>query len=571
MRLRASVVVLKFGSSVLRTEADYTRVVHEIYRHVRRGRRVVAVVSATGHATDSLLATAQRMSDSPPPASLAALLATGERASAALLTIALDAAGVPASLLDPIEAGLRVDGPVLDGAPVALDTRRVRLALARHPVVVLPGFFGAGPDGTPALLGRGGTDLTAVFVAQGIGARRCRLMKDVDGVFESDPAVPGTAPRRYATLAWDDAEALGAEIVQRKALQLAREHRLPFGVGTLGSSGGTLVGTGRTTLASPNGRPRPPLCVVLLGLGTVGLGVYRHLAALPERFRVVGIAVRDLERHAGDSIPHGLLCTDLRHTIAQPCDVVVELIGGLQPAEDLIGTALDAGRDVVTANKRLLAEHGPALEARAAAAGVRLRYSAAVGGAVPVLESVRRIARHWTIRRISGVLNGTTNYVLDRLAEGWDLTAAVQDARDKGFAEADPTLDLDGSDVAHKLVLVARAAFGVMAEQLVIRQEGIDALDPACLRTAAQAGRVVRLVATVQRTADGILGHVRPRSLPPEHPLALARNEENRVLIRVAGAKPILLAGKGAGRWPTAEAVVADLLDLAHSRKEAAR
>jgi homoserine dehydrogenase len=252
MPRRASIVVLKFGSSVLRTEADHTRAVHEIYRHVRRGQRVVAVVSATGQATDGLLGTARRLSETPAPAALAALLATGERASAALLAIALDAAGVPATLLDPIDAGLEVDGPVLDGDPVALDTRCLRRALARYPVVVLAGFFGGGSDGTPALLGRGGTDLTALFVARSIRAQRCKLIKDVAGVYESDPASSETAPRRYATLTWEDAEAVGGELLQPKALRFARTHRLSFAVGALGSSRGTRVGAARTTLAPPD-------------------------------------------------------------------------------------------------------------------------------------------------------------------------------------------------------------------------------------------------------------------------------------------------------------------------------
>jgi homoserine dehydrogenase len=568
---RSSIVVLKFGSSVLRSEADHALAVHEIYRHVRRGRRVVAVVSATGQATDGLLGTARRVSDTPAPAALAALLATGERASAALLAIALDAAGVPATLLDPIDAGLEVDGPVLDGDPIALDTRCLRRALASCPVVVLAGFFGGGSDGTPTLLGRGGTDLTALFVARSIRARRCKLIKDVAGVYESDPASSDVAPRRYATLTWEDAEAVGGELLQAKALRFARTHRLSFAVRALGSSRGTFVGAARTTLAPENVWPlEPPLRVVLLGLGTVGLGVYRHLAALPEHFRVVRIAVRDPARHT-TQVPLALLCDDPRYAVTEQCDVVVELMGGLDPALGVIAAALDAGREVVTANKRLLAEHGPALEARAAAAGVRLRYSAAVGGAVPVLERVRRIARRRSIHRISGVLNGTTNYVLDRWREGWTLEAAVQDAQRKGLAEADATFDLDGSDAAQKLVLVARAAFGPAADGMTLTREGIDTLDPDDVREAARAGYVVRLVATVQRTRDGVQGDVRPRKLPRTHPLARTRDEENCVLIWSTGGARVSLSGRGAGRWPTAEAVIADLLDVVAHTKEAAR
>lgn len=553
-------VVLKFGSSVLRTADDYALAVHEIYGFVRRGRRVVAVASAVSGTTDRLLEMAGRVTDEPAPGPLAAVLCSGERASAALLALALDAAGVPAACLDPLDAALRTAGPALDAEPVSLDAARVWRALARHAAVVVPGFFGAGGDGAPALLGRGGSDLSAVFLAHALGAAECHLLKDVDGVYDVDPA-GAAAARRYDTLSWDDAERLGARVIQAKALRFARAYGLRLLVRRLGEPGGTAVGP-EPTRSARRRRPPRPLRVALLGLGAIGLGVYRRLAAMPDRFHVTRVAVRDPARHARDGVTAERLTTDPWEAAAAPCDVVVELMGGTDPALDVIRSALAAGRHVVTANKALLAAHGPELEALARSTGVRLCYGAAVGGAVPVLEHVRRIARRRTVYAVAGTLNGTANYILDRLHEGIGMATAVAEARARGLAEADPRLDLDGSDAAQKLILVARAAFGRDADGLAVRREAIEGLGPADAAAAAARGRVLRLVASVRRTRDGLAAEVRPRAVPRGHFLAGGRGEENRVVIDAEAGSRARLAGKGAGRWPTAEAVVAELLDL---------
>lgn len=525
-------VVLKFGSSVLRTDADVRRAVHAIYGEVRRGRRVVAVTSAVGDATDRLLARAHHVAEQPAEPALAVLLATGERASAALLALALDQAGIPAVVRDP---PFVVEGSWLDADPVSLGA-----AFPRAPVVVVPGFFGVREDGSVALLGRGGSDLTAVFLAHQLKAS-CRLMKDVAGVCDRDPA-DGPA-RRYASLTFGDAAASGGRVIQSKAMAWAAAHGVRFRVhGERGAGSGTLVGSSQSRLAPrSNGSPLPPpLRVALLGLGTVGLGVYRHLIAHPDRFVVTGIAVRDLARHAPDA-PRALLSTDAMRVATGCAEVVVEAIGGLEPAASLIRAALTAGKRVVTANKAVVAVHGASL-------GTRCVYSAAVGGAVPVLETVRRLAVLGDITRIDAVLNGTTNFVLDRLAEGVVFDEAVREAQRRGFAEADPTLDLDGTDAAHKLRIIAREAFG---EDIDVERTGIEGVTSG------------RLVASVWRSSAGLRAVVKPRTLPGWHPLARVRNEENAAVIRRASGRPVVVRGRGAGRWPTAEAVFADLLDVA--------
>ena len=248
--------VLKFGGSVLGTGRDYAAAVAEVKRHLRRGERVLAVVSALKGATDSLLADAHYFGPEPEPAATASLLATGEAASAAKLALALNAAGIEAALLDPSAIGLVTRGPLLDADPVGVDDEALRHALERSGAAVIPGFFGRDSSGGYALFGRGGTDLTALFLAHRLGARTCRLLKNVDGVYERDPAEGQRAPRRYESISWDDALKLGSRVIQPKGLHYARRERIEFDVAAVGASGGTRVGAGPTAWARPRGARR---------------------------------------------------------------------------------------------------------------------------------------------------------------------------------------------------------------------------------------------------------------------------------------------------------------------------
>jgi len=241
-------IVLKFGSSVLRSEEELPRAVAEIARHRDLGRSVVAVVSAIGTTTDVLLEKAHRISRHPEPSALALMVATGEDVAAAFLTMALENAELPVALMEPVGIGLRCEGEPLDAVPCGLDTELVRRAIAGGRVGVVPGFYGRGPDGKIYLLGRGGSDLTALHLAQSLGAA-CRLLKDVDGVYDGDPGHPSRSARRYAQLSYDDALALRAKVVQEKALRFAREHGLAFEVAAPGAEKATRIGPFPTRLA----------------------------------------------------------------------------------------------------------------------------------------------------------------------------------------------------------------------------------------------------------------------------------------------------------------------------------
>jgi homoserine dehydrogenase len=598
------VVVLKFGGSVLRDEGDLPGVVHEIYRWVRRGERVIAVVSALEGTTDALIARARACADAPGSldalhhGAYATLLATGEQTSAALLGLALDRAGVPVEVLDAPAISLETSGPTIDAFPESLDASVILRALDRAAVVVIPGFVGRDASGNTTLLGRGGSDLTALFVAAQIRealtrehattarlpdgpAVRCTLVKDVDGLYEFDPALARSehglyagAPSRYATIHWDDALRLDGGIVQHKAVRYAREHALPFRVGAALAPHATHVGEGLTTLDGANDTRVPERArVVLLGCGTVGLGVYQRLRALRHRFEVVRVVVRDIERAASSGVARSLLTTNIDDALACPCEIVIETIGGIEPARGAIERALREGRHVVTANKAVIAAHGAALEALGDHHGCSLRYAAAVGGSLPALETVTRIKASSRIREIRGVLNGTTNYVLGLVERGAAFAGAVASAQRAGFAEADPSRDLDGRDAADKLCLLAREAFGVTLDPTAIEREPLTASSVASALASLAPGEALRHVAclvhgSVDRRgpagvgeAAHVTGSVRLESVPADSAIGSTLREWNTLIIRDADGREETVTGRGAGRWPTAEAVIADVLE----------
>jgi len=562
MTNHSNIVVLKFGSSVLRSEADFASVVHEIYRHWREGMRVVAVVSAVGKTTDQLLQQAQRICAQPEGAASATLLATGEAASSALLSLALTRSGIPVRLLDAVQVGLRTTGGHLDANPVSIDAARL-LEATRSEVVVLPGFVGRGEDGDTTLLGRGGSDYSALYLAQQLRAQ-CVLVKDIDGLYTSDPWNTSVRPSRFIQASYDTALRIGGKVVQQKAVHFAAANKLHFSITSIGSSRVTNIGTANDQLDCSD-NCSSPLRVALLGCGTVGSGVYQRLAALPDLFTVTGVGVRKGDHARSTGVPEHLITSDLEALVQRPCDVVVELIGGTQRAASLIEYALRLGRDVVSANKALLSFKAEDLERLAADYGAELRYSAAVGGSLSALETIKRARTIGRIKAFSGVLNGTCNYILDRLSAGESVASAVRAAQEEGYAEADPTLDLSGIDAAQKLLLLVRTAFDVNLRLESVALQGIEGLGQERLNDARKRGKTIKLVAECRRSGDDLEASVRPIELPLTHPLAQSRGVENRLLVEIDNGDRLIASGKGAGCWPTTEAVIADLFDIRSS------
>jgi len=554
MENNTNIVVLKFGSSVLRSEKDLPSAVHEIYRWFRQGHQVVAVVSAFGDTTDELNRRAQEVCEQPDDALVAALLATGETASSALLGLSLNRAGIAATVLDAQRAGLRTEGATLDANLVSVDAENVIAALRSH-VVVLPGFVGQAQTGQTTLLGRGGSDLTALFLAKSLGGY-CRLIKDVDGLYTSDPnSKTGQPACRFSQISYETAERVGGAVVQLKAIKFAKEHGVSFGVSSVGSNRSTEVGALVDRIdAEVQGDRR--LRVALLGCGTVGGGVFKRLAALPHLFEVVGVGVRNVDRAIELDVPVRLITTNLDKLIERPCDVVIELLGGLEPARALVTRALQLGRDVVTANKSLLATELTRLERLAAVNGGRIRYSAAVGGVAPALETVRRVRSFGELKSITGILNGTTNFILNEHGKGRTFEEAVQLAQQLGYAESDPTVDLDGTDAAQKLILLAREAFGIELPFGSIKRKGIDET------TVSHSARHIKFIAHCKKSNGRVEASVAPVEIEPTDLLSSVNGVSNCLVIEDAEGKTWTASGQGAGRWPTTEAVIADLLDL---------
>jgi homoserine dehydrogenase len=564
-----SIVVLKFGSSVLRTEADLPQAIDEIYREWRAGRQVIAVVSAFSGVTDRRFAQARAAT-----ADLheqAAWVAGGEEESGTKLAVALQANGVSARYVDARVAGLRAHGDPHESTPVALNADYLRECLQEHAVLIVPGFIAQDIQGRTVLLGRGGSDLTALFVAKSLDAR-CRLIKDVDGVYESDPAVEENHAQRFSRLSWRTALEIGGRIIQSRALQFAQSHGQAFEVACVGSNISTVVDAGPDEFAAVPHENMQRLRVVLLGLGTVGAGVYAHLLRRPDLFEVVRVVVRDLDkpRHIDGTnleVPKSLLSTDAWDAVTQPADLVIETLGGLDPVGEIVHAALLRGRAVVTANKTLIASRWWEKLARFAA-GRRplLRFAAAVGGAVPVLETVAAVARHSGVVRVRAILNGTCNFILDALEQRIDFDTALAHAQANGFAEKDPQDDLAGLDAARKLELIARAAFGE-SSHFELNVRGIASVTASEAALVREEGLSLKLVASCERGEGHVKGVVKLQELPADDFLAGARAEQNRVEILAGDGRIVRLAGKGAGRWPTALSLLGDVHEYLRDRR----
>ena len=545
--------VLKFGSSVLKREEDYPAVALEIYRHVRDGERVVAVVSALAGQTDALLDQAERVGGGAPDALVARLARVGELHSAALMALALNRVGVRACTLDPDEMGLRAEGDPLDSDLVELDVDAVRRKLDSHDVVVVPGFTAVHAEHGVVTLGRGGTDLSAVFFAARLDAHRVRLIKDVDGVYAADPARNPDA-ERFSQMSYAEAEAASSGLIQPKAIRAAEAEDVRIEIASLGSAEATTVAHLPARKARP---PRPErLRVALLGCGAVGRGVLDYLLARPDLFEVNPVLVRRPGKYGRVT----RFTTQPSEALANRPDVVVELLGGADEPADLMRAALRHGAQVVTANKAALARHYDSLHACAEAGGGSLRYSASVGGGAPVLEMLRQLSGSVVV--VEGVMNGTCNYLLSRLGEGWAFEEAVAKAQELGYAEADPSADVDSHDAAAKLSILVREAFGVSLPPERIAKPSLRSVDPEAVRAALARGQVIKQVGRCRLLADGGLeAEVVLEALDLSHPLAGTQNEENRFLVTDADGMVHEVFGKGAGRWPTATAVFADVMD----------
>jgi homoserine dehydrogenase len=318
--------------------------------------------------------------------------------------------------------------------------------------------------------------------------------------------------------------------------------------------------------------------VAIVGMGTVGSGVARLLLEHGDRLaRHAGTRlvlekaiVRDPSKVRGISLPAGVLSTDLTQVTSHPeIKVVAHLVGGVESARTIMLRLLESGKDVVTANKALLAEHGQEVFDRARELGRSISFDAAVAGGIPIITNIGQCLSANQITSLRGILNGTTNFIISRMEEqGSSYADAVQEAQRLGYAEADPTLGVDGSDAAQKLAILAHLAFGARAHWTEIPRVGINTLNPADLRYARELGYRIKLLATAQLTDDGLELGVQPTLVKIGRPLAEVREAYNAIDIVGDAVGRVFYHGLGAGQMPTASAVVADLVDTAVGRAQ---
>jgi homoserine dehydrogenase len=320
---------------------------------------------------------------------------------------------------------------------------------------------------------------------------------------------------------------------------------------------------------------KPTLRIALLGCGVVGSQVARLLREQAADFAVrtgarlelVGIAVRRLS-HPRPGIDPALLTVDAMTLATRPdVDIVVEVIGGIEPARSLLLAAVKTGKSVVTANKALLAENGEEIHEASRAHHADLYYEASVAGAIPLLRPLRESLAGDTVHRVLGIVNGTTNFILDRMdSSGADFSESLEEAQALGYAEADPTADVEGFDAAAKAAILAGLAFHTRVTAADVHREGITEVTAADIASARTLGRIVKLLAICERTDSGVAVRVHPAMIPRTHPLAAVSGAYNAVFVEAQSAGQLMFYGAGAGGIPTASAVLGDIVAVARNR-----
>jgi homoserine dehydrogenase len=317
---------------------------------------------------------------------------------------------------------------------------------------------------------------------------------------------------------------------------------------------------------------KPRIGVGIIGFGTVGTGVARVLldnAALIRRrvgvpIELIRIADLDISRDRGIALPPGILTNDAKQVLSDPAiDVVIELIGGYDPAKRVILEAIAAGKHVVTANKALLALHGEEIFEAAARKGVELGFEASVGGGIPVIRALTEGLAGNTIQSIYGIINGTSNYILSRMTrEGHSFEAVLKDAQQAGYAEADPTFDVAGIDSAHKLAILVSLAYGTPVNFKEIYTEGITHITPTDIAYAKEFGFTIKLLGIAKLVDGEVEARVHPTMLPSVSPIAQVEGVYNAIQLVGDAVGDVVLYGRGAGSLPTGSAVVSDVIAI---------
>lgn len=560
--VKDEIVVLKFGSSVLRNTDDLATAVTEIYRHTRHGRKVVAVVSAFEGETDALYAQAASLGAGEGSRHAPRLIALGEERSAALLAIACEGTGLDARIAGARQIALHAGGPVDDAHPENADVEALRHEIDRHDVVIVPGFVALGETGEPVLLGRGGTDLTAVFLAYVLGLDGVTLVKDVDGVYDRDPAEAGAAARRYDRLSWEEARSVAGKLIQPKSIDFAAARETAIHVARANAGFGTTVAFHTDEAKAPAVSKK--LRVAVAGLGVIGEGAGLRTVADENDYELCGALVRDASKPRAGVLISMPVHTDVDKLLSEKPDVIIDALPSGEAGAALIHAALSQGVSIVSANKQAVAGSLAKLHALADANGARLAYAAAVGGGAPMVETAQRAAKAGNIVEMTAILNGTVNFILDLMKGGVSFDDAVRRAQDAGFAEPDPTADLSGEDARAKIAILAYHAFGVDIDLDAIELEALD-VDRAA--GFLEEGGVWKQLARISKNGDVLTARVSFECVDDDPFFSATPGESNALQAITAEGEVFVCKGKGAGRRPTVESLFADLGDIARARQ----
>ena len=552
-----STLVLKFGGSVLTSESALQRAVSEVYRYVRDAHKVIAVVSAFKGQTDQLLRLAGSYTQASTSSATPHLVATGEMRAATLLAMACERSGIVTRFRSAAEIGLVADGEHLNANPVSIRPGVLSDDLRSVDLVVVPGYVAESATGEPVLLGRGGSDLTAVFIGKALGVD-VRLIKDVDAVYDADPATVGDSAKPYDALSWPEAVKIAFPVVQSKAMRYAAENGVAVQVAGLAKGYQTTLGAATSYRSTPVLKRK--IRIAVMGAGGVGSKFLERCMEWSDLIEVDRILVRDASKRRDHPLA-ALFTSDARTFVRPDVDVFVDIGTGVSPSAELLEGFLRAGVSVTSANKQAVAASGDKLRTAAKSSGALLTYSASVGGGAPIIEALKRAVAISRITAFCGVLNGTSNFVIDQVESGKSFDAAMDEARRLGFAEPDSTADLDGTDVGAKLKLLRDIAFpGETPKHIEVGQITEDSL-------IIPEGKGLRYVARCFRTDNGLDASMKLEVLDADHYLVGARGEQNRAIIELENGETWYVTGKGAGAWPTSESLLADVLQIARDHK----
>ena len=563
------IAVIKFGASVLAKVEAIPAAVHEAYYYVRLGYRVLVVVSALGDTTIKLNQTVKILLDDdtimPPANEFASLLAMGAISTACLFTIALDRAGIAAKKLD--HYCLNTTGAILNATPTSLATDKLNRLFEQYSILVLPGFIGYDQrQNTTTILGSGGSDLTALFAAASLNANLCVLYKNTGGIYNQDPNIAENSAQRYAFLSLRDALKIPAAVIKHKALKFAQTKNLKFIVKGLACADETQVGTDQSVYAPVKPKINK-LRIGLLGFGKVGFAIYKHLIVSDHLFAIAGIVTNNLTKNESKHLPPELIINDWTELLSRGCQVVMILIDDVSLAKTASQQAIIKGVHVITANTALMVQYGVELSKRTKNNKIKLLYSAAIAGAIPILENLcneQQLPPPQQIQSITAVLNNTCNLILDKINQGKTLPEAVKLAKIVGINNGPLSLALNGLVDQQKMILIARAIFGKEPDSVEII--GIQYLDEQTIRATIADEKFIRLVACCELKNNKLSLQVRPICLDYNHPFAQISGDHNAIIIHKKNGEQLQFHGKSIGRWPIAEALYADLLALALPR-----